>query len=231
MIGNELLFLMQVVVVIAACKFCQQVGSCALTSWLSIQVVLANLLVLKMVNLFGLEVTVSDVYSIGSLYCLNVLRETHGRLRAKYAVLTSFVLVFVVVGMFCLHLAFVPSGDGKESILYQELLGQVWPIMLISNLIFVLVQLFDYVVFGFLQSRYGHYRFAFRLMMSIGLTQILDTALFTYWALSDLGVNFWNVFIWSYGLKMLITLMISVGSGLAWRQLTGMKRWVEYVQV
>ena len=198
---NEGLFFLQAAIIRVVCECCRQMGSGALTAWLSIQIVLANLLVLKMVNLFGLEVTVSDAYSIGALYCLNALRETHGRLQAQYAVLASFVLVMAVAGLFWVHLAFEAISGGGMALLYRQLLGEIWPIMLISNVIFVGIQVLDYVLFGVMQVRYREYGFAFRVGMSIGLTQIIDTALFTYWALGGYGVNFWHVFIWSYGLK------------------------------
>ena len=138
---NEYLFFTQVSIVALICACCSRLGSSALTSWLCIQYILANLLVLKMVGLFGLDVTAADAFSIGSLYCLNILRENHGQRAAQMAVVSSFLLLLATGVLLSIHLGFAPSATDKISGQHNEVFGKIIPIMGVSGCIFLLVQM------------------------------------------------------------------------------------------
>lgn len=228
---NEYLFFTQVVIVALICACCSRLGSGALTSWLCIQSILANLLVLKMVGLFGLDVTAADAFSIGSLYCLNILRENHGQKSAQVAVVSSFFLLLATAVLFIIHLAFIPSATDKISVQYTEVFGKIIPIMGVSGCIFSLVQIMDYILFGYFQRKIGNYSLAFRIFLSIVCTQVFDTALFTYWALGGWISTFWHVFIWSYVLKVMITLLLAVSSCEKSLKKRVVNRFIHYVQV
>ena len=57
---------------------------------MTVQALIANLFVLKQIHLFGMEVTASDGYAIGSLLGLNVLQEFYGKKEAKQATCICF---------------------------------------------------------------------------------------------------------------------------------------------
>jgi uncharacterized PurR-regulated membrane protein YhhQ (DUF165 family) len=72
---NESVFFLQVVLIIAFSLLALKRGSAALTTWITVQALLANLFVLKQITLFGLNVTASDGFAIGSLLGINLLQE------------------------------------------------------------------------------------------------------------------------------------------------------------
>jgi uncharacterized integral membrane protein (TIGR00697 family) len=53
--------------------------------------VIANLFVLKQTVLFGLHVTCSDVYVIGSMLSLNLLQEHYGQREGQRAIWITFL--------------------------------------------------------------------------------------------------------------------------------------------
>lgn len=227
---NESLFAAQTVSVVLVCWFCRQLGSGALSSWLSVQALLANLLVLKLVHLFNLEVTVADCFGIGAIFTLNLLREYHGPDAAKRAMVTSVFLMMATAWFFTLHECFQVSNADTLAEVYSALLVNITPIILVSATVFLIVQIIDYILFGYLQSRFGHYSLGLRMLLSMGLSQLVDTSLFTYWALGNWAPDFFQVFVWSYGLKVMIMLVLAMS--------THLKTWslkkdgfMQYVQI
>ena len=72
---NESIFLFHVITILVFTLIAFRLGKTALGSWICIQALCANLLVLKQVVLFGLHVTCSDVFAIGGILRLNLLQE------------------------------------------------------------------------------------------------------------------------------------------------------------
>ena len=58
---NEALFFVQVIVVMLFALIALRIGKEALTVWVVLQALLANLFVMKQMSFFGFEVTCSDV--------------------------------------------------------------------------------------------------------------------------------------------------------------------------
>ena len=230
-ITNEAIFALQIGTIIITSTMMRHLGAPALTSWLCLQSILANLLVLKLVRLFGLEVTVADGFIIGSLYALNMLREDFGRPAARLAMGTAFLLTLSVMTLLTIHGMFEPSLLDPMSGTYQILLDGVIPIMRWSCGIFLCTQCQDYLVFGLLRRYAPEAHVAWRVFISIASTQIVDTALFTYWALGGWVTQFWDVFIWSYLIKVMITLALSISASIKRRSTTKTDRMIAYVQV
>ena len=54
---------------------------------------------LKQITLFGLNATASDIFAIGSLLGLNLLREIYGITEAKKAIGDEFRCILVIKGV------------------------------------------------------------------------------------------------------------------------------------
>lgn len=229
--SNEAMFIGQIIIVSAISILCRALGSQALVSWLCIQSILANLLVLKMVNLFGLDVTVSDAFTIGSLYCLNLLREDYDQAIAKKAVTCSFILLLTVGLLLSIHLAFKANTSDRMGPVYQSLFSAIIPIITLSGCLFLLTQLLDYFLFNMMKSSLPSRQLAMRMFISISITQVIDTALFTYWALGSWVAQFWHVFFWSYCIKVFITLIVSASSLWRFHRNIVTEKAIRYVQV
>ena len=87
---NEALFFIQIFFTLLFVYGALKLGPSALVAWVTVQALIANLFVLKQIHLFGMEVTASDGYAIGSLLGLNVLQEFYGKKEAKQATWICF---------------------------------------------------------------------------------------------------------------------------------------------
>ena len=201
---NELLFGLHLLIVLSFAWGALKLGKEALTAWIAIQAILANLFVIKQMELFGLTVTCSDVYAIGSILGLNLLQEYFGRENAKRATWICFFLMIFFALMAALHLLYLPSNvDGTHSA-FTTVLAQTPRLLLASLLTFFVVQRIDVRVFALLQNLFPRAPLAFRTKASLVFSQLLDTALFSFLGLYGLVSSIGTVFFWSLLIKLLI---------------------------
>lgn len=200
---NELLFFAQiamtVVFAIAACRL----GSAALTTWVAIQALIANLFVLKQINLFGFDVTAGDTYAIGCFVGLNFLQEQYGKEEAQKATKTCFFFLFFFALISQLHLFYEPSQYDSSHTAFQTLLSPAPRLFLASLATFFIVQRIDIVFFEFLQKKLPHVNFAWRVALSLSVLQLLDTILFSVTGLYGLVISLVDVILVSFLIKLI----------------------------
>ena len=130
-----------------------------------------------------------------------------------------------------IHLAFEANASDQMSHAYQSLFSAIIPIITISSCLFFVTQVLDYIFFNVMKSSLQSHHLAMRMFISIAITQVIDTALFTYWALGSWVAQFWHVFLWSYCIKVLITLIISTSSLWRLHRNIATEKAISYVQV
>ncbi len=82
---NESLFLLHLVLVAGFSLVSLRMGAFALTTLIALFATFANLFVVKQMTLFGMQVTCSDVFAVGSLLAINLLQEFYGKKAAIHA--------------------------------------------------------------------------------------------------------------------------------------------------
>lgn len=200
---NELLFFLQVALVTFFCKGAEKFGKSALVASVAINAIVANLFVLKQIELFSFTVTGSDAFAIGSLLSLNLLQEKYGIVEAKKATIVCFfmMLFFVVVSL--IHLSFVPSPLDDTHNAYSAVLSQTPRLLAASIAVFLFVQQVDRAIFSFFKAKFPKKSFSFRSTISLLISQGLDTILFSILGLYGLVFALFDVIIVSYFLKMI----------------------------
>ena len=208
---NEFVFFAQIVVLTLAIQLSCRLGWASVLVCLCIQVVLANTMVLKKIMLFGFDVTASDSYAVGSMLCINILREYEGSKATQLAMATSWLWMVVSAALFYLHISFIPSATDSVSDAYTLLLSPIISLIMQSFLIIMLVQCVDYLLFACIRRRFLTWSFTTRSLISLLITQAIDTALFTCALGMHVSLAFWQVFAWSYLIKVLVVLAMSTG--------------------
>lgn len=200
---NELIFIIQAFLIVGFAVAACRLGSAALTSWIAIQALIANLFVIKQINLFGFEVTASDTFAIGSLVGLNQLQEYFGRKKAEEATRVCFFLLFFFALVSQLHLLYQPSLSDTAHEAFLTLLSPAPRLFAASMATFFVVQQFDIFFFGLLQSRLPHRSFALRMALSLVVSQLLDTFIFSIVGLYGIVTSLIDVMIISFIVKLL----------------------------
>lgn len=164
---NEFLFLIQIALIAFFALGALKLGQAALTAWVAIQALIANLFVIKQVTLFGFNVTASDAFAIGSLLGLNFLQESFSREAASQATRICFFFLTFFTLASQIHLFYVPSSYDTTHSAFLTLLSP-FPRLLIASLsVFFIVQQFDIRFFAFLKTRFPNMEFSLRTLLSL----------------------------------------------------------------
>lgn len=201
---NEALFIVQVLTVFAFGMLALRFGKSALITWISLQAVLANLFVLKQMTFFGFHITCSDVFAIGSILGLNLLREYFGKQAAAKGLWACFFSMLFFVAMAQLHLLYQPSPYDTAHGAYQTLLSPSPRLLLASLAVFFIVQQIDLRLFSYLKEKLTELPLTGRNAVSLTLSQFLDTVLFSYLGLYGLVSSLWDIIAISFLVKLLI---------------------------
>lgn len=209
MFNLALLFFSSGFVVLFA-RYCSKYGKEALIAWIALQSVLANIFVLKQINLVGLNATASEVFAIGSIIGLNFLQTQYGVKAARQAVWIAFMCMFFFCVMSQVHLLYIPSDplDTRHHA-YSQLLSSAPRILFASLSVYFFIQHLTVALFSYCKKRFARMPLSVIVLSCLLITQFLDTFLFGFLGLYGLVDKIDEVILISFGIKMLV-IFISV---------------------
>lgn len=201
---NELLFFLHLLLVFAFGCIALRFGKVVLIAWVAIQAVLANLFVVKQIVFFGLHVTCSDVFAIGSILGLNLLQEFFDKQSAKQAMLAAFFSMLFFAVMSQIHLLYVASSSDTTQEAFRSLLTQTPRLFFASLAVFYLTQQLDIHVFGLIKQKMTMITFPLRSALSTAFSQLTDTLLFSIFGLYGLVASLSDIILMSFLVKLII---------------------------
>lgn len=201
---NELLFITHVALVSIFLLAALRYGKEALIALITLYCILANSFVLKQMTVCSLQATCTDAYMVGAVLGLNLLQEYYGKVAARKAIAISFAAsaIYAILGI--LHICYIPSVSDIHHASYSMLLTPVPRVVIASLLVYLLVQVADYYIFGALKKAFNGRYLVARLWATVAVTQLLDTILFSFLGLYGIVDNLGQLIVVSYTIKMLV---------------------------
>lgn len=199
---NELLFIAHTIIISVSALIALYLGQAALVAFVCLQCVLANLFVIKQMTLFGLSATCADAFTVGAVLGLNLLQEYFGRAITRQCIWINFFLLLFYVIVSQIHLAYVPNIHDTMQSCFIPILGFMPRIVTASFVVYLIAQLADYALYGYLKQQLGDRYLLFRNYVSIALIQLLDTVLFSFLGLYGIIENVCQVIMVSYAIKL-----------------------------
>jgi uncharacterized integral membrane protein (TIGR00697 family) len=206
---NELIFLFHTFSVIGLSIYLSSRGIHFLMGWIGLLAVMANLFVIKQTELFGLTVTCSDVYAVGGMVALNLLQEFHGRSWGKSAIDLSFTFLLAFGLMSQFHLFYYPSIFDQTHQSFNLILSSTPRLFAASITSFWVVQRIDLALFQIFKQRYPDLSLSIRSGISISISQIVDTVLFTFLGLYGLAADLGSIILVALAIKLLVIITAS----------------------
>lgn len=198
---NELVFIFHSTIISVFALGALFFGASALVAFICVISILANLFVVKQTTLFGLNATCADAYTIGATLGLNLLQEYYGRPITRKSIFINFFFLIFYAIISQVHLQYNPSIFDTMQPHYVSLLSFMPRIVIASFTVYLIAQTIDYFIYGAL--KYWTTRFiAIRNFISISLSQLVDTILFSFLGLYGIVENIWHVIIISYLIKL-----------------------------
>ncbi len=205
---NELLWFLMMALnfgaIILAYRFFGKIG---LFIWVPIAVILANIQVIKEVNLFGLSATLGNIIYATSFLATDILSENYGKKEARKAVYIGFFAILAMTLFMNISLYFKPGENDWA----QEHLSAVFSIMpriaLASILAYAVSQMHDVWAYDFWRDRApGKKLIWIRNNASTWVSQLIDSVVFVFVAFLGefpLSVLF-QILVTTYFLKVIV---------------------------
>lgn len=203
---NEVLFIFHASVVALSAGLAVQWGKSGLTSIVALFALLANVLITKQIILCSLQVTATDVFTIGCGVGLNLLQEYHGFNAARRALFISFGCLIIFAIMVNIHLWYIPAPSDIQHIHFCAVFAHMPRIIFASLIAFLASQYIDCILYRWLQHTFKH--FFIRNYGSLTISQLVDTVLFTYIGLFGVMENLHHIIFISYSIKVITILII-----------------------
>ncbi|UTE76084.1 queuosine precursor transporter [Rossellomorea sp. KS-H15a] len=185
-------------------------GRTGLFVWIGISTILANLEVVKTIEIFGLTATLGNAMYGTAFLVTDILNEKYGKKDAQKAVWLGFFTLIVMTIIMQLALLFQPHPDDFAQESLATIFGIIPRIALGSLAAYLVSQFTDVYIFTYLKKKFPtDGQFWIRNNGSTMVSQLLDTLVFTSIAfLGEYPMHVWfEIFVTTYLLKWVISLM------------------------
>jgi len=183
-------------------------GRMGIFVWIVLSTILANIQVIEIVNLFGLEATLGNIM-YGTIFLgTDVLNEIYGKKDAKKAVYLGFMVMLFTLIIMTIALQFIPSSNdfGHEAL--STIFGFYPKVVLGSLTAFIVSQSFDVYLFQKIKQKLPENKFLWiRNNGSTIVSQLIDTAIFVPIAFLGEGLDstiLWSIFVSTYLIKVMV---------------------------
>ena len=184
-------------------------GKKGLFVWVALATVLANIQVIKTIELVGIVATLGNTIYVTIYLATDLINEKYGEKQARQVVWFGFFTLIASMIMMQMVLAFQP----QPSDLAQDALVSIFsfaPRLVLASLCAYLVsQLLDVRLFTYLKKRFPNYnQLWLRMNGSSGISQMVDTLVFCTIAFAGLySLGIWlEILLTTYILKFVISL-------------------------
>lgn len=205
---NELLWFVMLLVNFGAIMlFYRFLGKLGLFLWIPIAIIIANIQVLKTIELFGITATLGNIVYASSFLITDILSENYGKKDARKAVYIGFGALIVMTILMNLALFFRPSSEdfAQESLVT---LFSIMPRIAIGSLTaYMISQLHDVWAYNYWRKKVPGTRWIWlRNNLSTMVSQLIDTLIFTFIAFYGIfeGKILFEIIVSTYLLKWIV---------------------------
>ena len=198
------LLLVNYFMVIVAFRYFRNYG---LFVWVALASVLANIQVIKTIELFGLVTTLGNIVYGTSFLATDILSECYSEKEARKAVMIGIFSIIATTIIMQICLLFQPHSSDIAHDALNTIFSIMPRITLASITAYFVSQNFDVWFFNYLKIRFPKYLWL-RNNASTMLSQFIDNVIFTilaFWGVFELEV-IWQIFVTSYAMKWVLAL-------------------------
>ncbi len=183
-------------------------GKTGLYVWTAIAVILANIQVMKTIEVFGLVTALGNVIYSSLFLVTDILNENHSKKDAQNAVWIGFFVLLATTVIMQVTLLFTPD----ESDMISEQLTAVFSVLpriaFASVVAYVISQNHDVWFFDQLKKRERKKRLWLRNNLSTISSQLLDNAVFTL--IAFVGVFSWEVIAQIFLTSLMLKIIVAI---------------------
>jgi len=176
-------------------------GKTGLYIWTAMAVILANIQVMKTVQVFGLVTALGNVVYASLFLVTDILNENHTKKDAQKAVWIGFFILISTTILMQLTIQFIPYESKELSDSLTNVFSVLPRIAFASLVAYIISQSHDVWFFAKLKKKHKKKLLWLRNNLSTICSQLLDNVIFTL-------IAFFGVFPWDIILQIFLTSMI-----------------------
>jgi len=181
-------------------------GKTGLYIWTAVGVILANIQVMKTIQVFGLVTAMGNVIYSSLFLVTDIINENHSKKDAQKAVWIGFFVLIATTVIMQISIQFIPDESDFLSQHITAIFSFLPRIALASLTAYLISQSHDVWIYAKLKKRHKKKFLWLRNNLSTVTSQLIDNTVFTL--IAFVGVFSWDViaqiFITSYILKVIV---------------------------
>lgn len=173
-------------------------GRKGLYGWLAMAIILANIQVLKTVQIFGFVTALGNIIYGTTFLVTDILNENYGKKEARRAVWMGFFVLIMVTVIMQISISFIPDESDFASESLNTIFGFLPRIMIASLTAYIISQNHDVWAYNLWKRVFKGKHLWVRNNLSTIVSQLIDNVIFTWIAFVGLfGLFGWKqVFPW-----------------------------------
>lgn len=206
---NELLFITHVTSVSLGALFFARIGKEALITYISILFLMANIFVIKQIDLFNFCVTSADAFIVGISLSCNLLQEFWDKQSARRAIWISFASCACYMLIAKIIVLYNPAACDDTQIHFAHITANTIRITLASSIAYLITQFIDLQLYAIVKQAMHDKYFVARNYFAITISQLVDTILFSFLGLWGIVANIGDIIILSFSIKLIAIILIT----------------------
>lgn len=182
-------------------------GKTGLYCWMAIAVILANIQVLKTIELFGMVATLGNIIYGTSFLASDILTENYGKKDARKGVWIGFFSLAASTVIMYVCLKFIPDESDFAQGSLETIFSILPRIAFASVVAYLISNLHDIWAYHWWGKRFSGFKNIWlRNNLSTMVSQLIDTVIFTaiaFWGVFEQAV-LWEILITTYLIKLIV---------------------------
>lgn len=183
-------------------------GKTGLYVWTAVGVILANIQVMKTVELFGLVTALGNVVYSSLFLVTDIMNENHSKDDARKAVWIGFFVLISMTLIMQFTLYFIPDESDLLSPHITAIFSFMPRIALASLTAYLISQLHDVWFFVVLKNKFGPQRLWFRNNVSTITSQLIDNTIFTL--IAFVGIFSWTIIVQIFITSLILKVVVAI---------------------
>jgi queuosine precursor transporter len=200
---NELLFIAHVASVSIGALLFARAGKTALITYIALLFVMANIFVIKQIELFNFCVTSADAFIVGISFSCNMLQEFWSKQYARKAIWISFAASIAYMIITKIIMLYTPATCDETQLHFMLITQNTMRITMASCIAYLITQFLDIKLYEIGKKiTHGKY-FVARNYFALTVSQLTDTVLFSFLGLYGIVANISDILLLSFAVKMI----------------------------
>jgi uncharacterized integral membrane protein (TIGR00697 family) len=205
---NELLwFGLMILCYLAVLLIYKLFGRKGLFAWVAMSIILANIQVMKTIQIFGLVTAEGNIVYSSIFFVSDILNEVYGKKEARKAVYVGFFVLVMTTVIMQVTLMFIPDSSDTMAPHLAAIFGFMPRIALASLAAYICSQMYDVWMYAFIKKYHGRKLLWLRSNVSVIFSQLIDNTLFTI--IAFYGIFSWDIILQIYVTSLMLKIIVS----------------------